>query len=86
MGCRNDGNPLGRLLPCQGWRKWGFCRDDGNHLGVLCLARAGASGNFVVMMARVHGDLLQVFVMTVGVLGGLLQFAVMMTGVVDDLL
>jgi len=32
MGCHDDGNPLGRLLPCQGWREWGFCRDDGNHL------------------------------------------------------
>ena len=30
--CRDDGNHLGRLLPCQGWREWEFCRDDGNHL------------------------------------------------------
>ena len=38
------------------------------------------------MMARVLGDLLQVFVMTAGVLGDLLQVAMMMTGVVNDLL
>ena len=27
--CRDDGNHLGRLLPCQGWHEWEFCRDDG---------------------------------------------------------
>ena len=34
-------------------------------LAVCCLARAGTSGNFVVMTARVLGDLLQVAVMMV---------------------
>jgi hypothetical protein len=27
--CRDDGNRLGHLLPCQSWREWGIRRDDG---------------------------------------------------------